>query len=153
MNDDVLDCEIVLVRVIDAPRQRVFRASTDPEQLVRWFGPRGFTTRTHELDLREGGRWRLDMLGPNGVVFPNRMVFVQIRSPDRLVTEHGADTDDPDRFHVTVTLDEQSNGKTVPTLRQLHPRPALRVAKIAFGAVEIGQGTLSNLQALLASTE
>ena len=147
-----LDREIVLSRVIDAPRERVFRAWTDPEQLQAWFGPKGFACATHEIDLREGGCWRFDMVAPNGTVYPNRMEFRTIRPHDLLVFDHGDDRpDDPARFRVTVTFDAQSNGKTVITLRQLHPTAALRETKIAFGAVEIGYTTLEKLAAHLAA--
>ena len=63
MSDDpratwALEREIVLCRVIAAPRARVFQAFTDPSQITRWFGPKGFKTETLEIDIREGGRWR-----------------------------------------------------------------------------------------------
>lgn len=69
-------------------------------------------------------------------------------TPDsRLVMDHGADIDDdPSRFRVTVTFDPQDDGKTVLTLRQLHPSPEQRNAGIAFGAVELGQQTLAKLE-------
>jgi len=62
------------------------------------------------------------MIGPDGTRYDNRMVFLEIRKPERLVMDHGSDKDDdPARFRVTITFDEQSNKKTVVTLRQLHP--------------------------------
>ena len=71
-------------------------------------------------------------------------------SPDRLLFDHGGDKDDdPTRFHVTITFDEQSDGKTVVTMRQLHPTKEQRDAGIGFGAVEIGYGTIDNLAAYL----
>ncbi len=57
--------------------------------------------------------------------------------------------DDPERFRMTVTFDEQSDGKTVVTLRQLHPTRERRSAVIAFGAVEYGLQTLDGLVAWL----
>ena len=53
-----LDREIVVTRVIDAPREMVFDAWTDAEQLGSWFGPRGLTIETREADIRVGGVWR-----------------------------------------------------------------------------------------------
>jgi len=146
-----LDREIVLCRVFDAPRELVFRAWTDQEQLTAWFCPKGFTTRTHEIDLRVGGRWRFDMIAPDGKVWDNRMVFLQIEAPSLLVMDHGSDKDDdPTRFRVTVTFDAQSDGKTVLTMRQLHPTKEQRDAGVGFGAVEIGYGTIDNLAQHLA---
>lgn len=147
-----LDREIVLSRVIDAPRELVFRVWTDKEHLPRWFGPKGFDCATHEIDIRPGGRWRFDMRAPDGTTYSNRMVFLEVKHPERLVMDHGSDKDDdPHRFRVVITFDEQSNKKTVVTMRQLHPTRAQREATIGFGAVEIGYTTLDKLVAHLAS--
>jgi uncharacterized protein YndB with AHSA1/START domain len=141
-----LDREIVLTRVYDHPRELVFRAWTDAAHLGRWFGPDGYSCTTHEADIREGGRWRFDMIGPEGKIWPSRMVFLEVRAPERLVMDHGSDVDDdPNRFRVTVTFDVQANGKTVVTLRQLHPTVAQRQAGIGFGAVELGNQTMDKL--------
>jgi uncharacterized protein YndB with AHSA1/START domain len=143
-----LDREVVLSRVIDAPRELVFAAWTDAEHLGQWFGPAGFTCATREADIRVGGRWRFDFRGPDGTVYDNRMVFLEILAPERIVFDHGHDRDDdPDRFRVTITFDAQANGKTVVTLRQLHPTAARRAAVIGFGAVEFGYQTLDKLAA------
>ena len=145
------DRAIVNTRVIDAPRERVFAAWTDPTQITQWFGPAGFTCETSECDIREGGRWRFIYTGPDGTKWPNRIDFVTIDPPRLIEMHHGADSeDDPNRFHVTVTFDAQSNGKTVLTLRQLHPSAERRAAVIGFGAVEYGYQTLDKLAAHVA---
>ncbi len=147
-----LDREIVLTRIVAAPRKLVFRAWTDPRHLPVWFGPAGFKVDTHEIDIRVGGRWRFVFTGPDGTKWDNRMVFLKIEPPRLLVMDHGSDKDDdPGRFRVTVTFDEQSNGKTVVTLRQLHPTSAQREAGVAFGAVEYGSQTLDKLAAHVAA--
>lgn len=141
-----LDREIVLTRVIDAPRALVYQAWTDPEHAMQWFGPKGFSCTLHEMDVRVGGRWRFDMRAPNGTLFPNRIEYVEIAPNERLVFWHGKDVDDdPERFYVTITFDAQLNNKTVITLRQLHPTKELRDAKLGFGAVELGLQTLDKL--------
>ena len=141
-----LDREIVLSRVFPAPRELVFKMWTDREHLSRWFGPKGFTTTIHELDARVGGRWRFDMRAPDGTIYDNRIVYLEIKAPERLVFDHGSDKDDdPNKFRVIVTFDEQSDKKTVLTLRQLHPSKAHRDAGIGFGAVEFGYQTLDKL--------
>ncbi|HMU67406.1 MAG TPA: SRPBCC domain-containing protein, partial [Cellvibrionaceae bacterium] len=72
---------------------------------------------------------------PDGTVYSNRMKYLEILPNERLVYEHGSDVDDdPNRFHVTITFDEQADKKTVVTLRQLHPTKARREAVIGFGA-------------------
>lgn len=141
-----LDREIVVTRVVDADRDLVFRAWTDPAQIVEWFGPDGFDIATHEIDLRTGGIWRFDMIAPDGTVFSNRMEFLRIDAPRMIEVWHGTDSDDdPDRFRMLVTFDAQENGKTVLTLRQLHPTPERRTTAIGFGAVEFGGQTLGKL--------
>jgi len=141
-----LEREIVLARVFDAPRELVFAAWTKEEHLSKWFGPKGFTTTSHECDVRVGGRWRFDMIGPDGKVWDNRMVFLEVKPPELLVFDHGSDKDDDERrFRVTITFDEQSDKKTVVTMRQLHPTKAQRDAGIGFGAVELGYTTLDKL--------
>lgn len=145
-----LDREIVITRVFDAPRELVFEAWTKPEHLTRWFGPKGFSLTTQEIDVRVGGRWRFVFQGPDGATYDNRMVFLEVRRPELLIFDHGSDRDDdPGKFRVTVTFDAQSNGKTVVTLRQLHPSKARRDATVAFGAVEIGNTTMDKLEAHL----
>ena len=86
------------------------------------------------------------MVAPDGRRYTNRMQFRRIEPPALIEIDHGTDdTDDPGRYRMTVTFDEQSDGKTVITLRQLHPTKARRDATIGFGAVEYGYQTLEKL--------
>jgi uncharacterized protein YndB with AHSA1/START domain len=141
-----LDREIVLVRVLDAPREAVFTAWTDADAFCQWFGPDGFICTVHEMDVRPGGRARFDMTSGDGTLFTNRFDYLEVVPGERLVLDHGSDTDDdPTRFRVTITLDEQADGKTVLTLRQLHPTVEQRDAGIGFGAVELGLQTMQKL--------
>ncbi|PJE27037.1 Uncharacterized conserved protein YndB, AHSA1/START domain [Pseudooceanicola antarcticus] len=143
-----LDREVVIARVVNAPPDLVYAAWTDPAQIVLWFGPEGFKLTTHEVDIRPGGLWRFDMVAPDGTLFPNRMRFLRLEAPRLIEVEHGADSDDdPERFRMLVTFDAQANGKTVITLRQLHPSPERRAVVIGFGAVEYGGQTLDKLAA------
>jgi uncharacterized protein YndB with AHSA1/START domain len=146
-----LDREIVMSRVIDAPRDLVFEAWSDPKHLPQWFGPKGFEIETHEIDVRVGGVWRFNMIGPDGTIYPNRMRFRRIERPSLMEMDHGADQDDdPGLFRFTITFAEQSNGKTVLTLRQLTSSTQQRDAMIGFGAVEYGYQTLDKLAAHVA---
>ena len=147
---EILERELVLTRVLDAPRELVFSAWINPEHLSAWFCPEGYTSETHEIDIRVGGRWRFSYLSPEGIRYENRVVFLNIDEPNSIEFDHGPDEDDSaTRFRVLITLDEQSNGKTVLSLRQLHPTKAQRDGGLGFGAVEIGNGTLNNLEKYL----
>ena len=148
-----LDREIVLTRVLDHPRAKVFAAWTDPAALETWYGPAGLAIETREADIRPGGVWRFDMVGTfegKEQRFDNHMQFLEIVPEERIVVDYGtSDPADPDRFRMTVTFDAQGDGKTVLTLRQLHPTAARRQAVIGFGAVEYGFQTLDGLAAWL----
>ncbi len=141
-----LDREIVLVRVLDATPDAVFAAWTDADAFCQWFGPAGFTCTVREMDVRPGGRARFDMVSGEGTLYTNRFDYLDVVPAERLVLDHGPDVDDdPTRFRVTITLDEQADGKTVLTLRQLHPTVEQRNAGIGFGAVELGLQTMQKL--------
>jgi uncharacterized protein YndB with AHSA1/START domain len=140
------DREIVLVRVLDATRDAVFAAWTDADAFCQWFGPDGYTCTVRQMDVRPGGRASFDMISGDGTVFTNRFDYLEVVLDERLVLDHGSDIDDdPARFRVTLTFDEQADGQTVLTLRQLHPTVAQRDEKIGFGAVELGQQTMQKL--------
>jgi uncharacterized protein YndB with AHSA1/START domain len=111
-----------------------------------WFGPEGMAIETKEIDLKPGGVWRFDMVTPDGTRYSNRMVFLCMEAPELIEVEHGTDQEnDPGRFRMLVTFDEQSNGKTVVTLRQMHPSRKQRETTMSFGAVEYGGQTLEKL--------
>ena len=141
-----LDREIVLCRVVDASAAAVYTAWTSPERFASWFGPDGFTTVVRQMDVRPGCCTKFDMHASDGVVYTNRFLYLDVVPGRRLVMDHGSDQDDsPDRFRVTVTFDEQDNGRTVVTLRQLHQTAERRQQVISMGAVEMGLQTLRKL--------
>jgi uncharacterized protein YndB with AHSA1/START domain len=80
--------EYTTTRVLDAPRELVWKAWTEPEQLAQWWGPKGMSTpiETIELDLRPGGAFRLTMVSDaSGAEFPTEMEFREVVEPGRLV--------------------------------------------------------------------
>ena len=79
------DRELVLTRVINAPRERVFKAWTDPELLKQWFAPLPHTTPIAEIDLRPGGSNLIVMRGPDGNEMPNRGVYLEVVENERHV--------------------------------------------------------------------
>lgn len=141
--------EIVLVKVLKHPRSKVFDAWMDPDALAQWYGPTGLAIENHEADFHEGGLWRFDMVGEfegQQQRFANQMRFIKIVPNELIVVDYGTpEPDDPQRFYMVITFDEQADGKTVLTMRQLHPSRKRRQEVLAFGAVEYGQQTLDSL--------
>src|ERR1700683_5455397 len=78
------DRTLVVERIFDAPRSLVFSAWIEPQHLLRWFGPRGFTVPSYTLDPRPGGSWRVCMVSPDGVEHWVRGSFREILEPERL---------------------------------------------------------------------
>ena len=115
----VKEKELVLKRVFNAPRERVWKAWTDPRQLAQWWGPAGFTNPVCEADVRPGGAIRIDMRGPDGAVYPMTGVYQEVVEPERIVfTSAALDDKGNPIFEVltTVTFAEQ-DGKTKQILR------------------------------------
>ena len=144
------DREIVLTRLVNAPPALVFEAWTNAEHVGRWWGPRGFTTTTHEMDVRPGGVWRHTMHGPDGVDYPDLIVYREVVRPERLVYDLGsALEDDPGPFHVTVTFDDR-DGKTFITMRLVFASAAERDMVVEQShAIEGGNQTLDRLEEYL----
>ena len=78
--------ELVLTRLIDAPREKVYRAWTEPELLKKWFAPLPWTTSRAELDVRPGGSNLVVMRSPEGQEFPNPGIYLEVVKNERLVT-------------------------------------------------------------------
>lgn len=144
------DREMIITRLYDAPRERVFDAWTDPDHLSEWWGPNGFRTTVHSHDLRVGGSSRYTMHGPDGTDYPNLQQYEEVSPPSRLVYAHGS-PEEPRMFHVTVTFDDEG-GKTRVTLRSLFPTAEGLQAVMQYGAIEGGQNTLDRLAAHLAKS-
>ena len=82
---EVTGQELVITRILDAPRELVFNVWTDPKHLAQWWGPRGFTNPVCEVDPHPGGAIRIHMRGPNGAVHPMTGVYQEVVRPERLV--------------------------------------------------------------------
>ncbi len=146
------DRELVFTRVFHAPRDLVFGAWTDPQHIGELWGPNGFRTTTHEMDVRPGGVWRFIMHGPDGVDYPNRIVYDEVAQPERLVYTHsGGKAGETADFQATVTFAEQG-AKTRLTMRMVFPSAADRDRVVrVYHADEGGRQNLERLAAYLAS--
>jgi len=113
------DRELILSRVIDAPRELVFRMWTDPAHLAKWWGPQGFTNPVCEIDARPGGTLRIVMGAPDGTDYPMAGLFREIVAPERLVFTYCALDCDGDVLldGVTVVCFAEQGGKTKLTVQ------------------------------------
>ncbi|MCE0499599.1 MAG: SRPBCC domain-containing protein [Methylacidiphilales bacterium] len=153
---DTADHEITSSRVFNAPRELVWRAMTDPQHVVHWWGPRGFTTTITEMDVRPGGVWKHVMHGPDGTDYPNQSVFQEVVAPERIVYTHGGHRPgDPEvNFTSTWIFEALDAERTRVTVRMVFPTAAERdrVAR-DYGAVEGLSQTLARLGERLATQE
>jgi uncharacterized protein YndB with AHSA1/START domain len=115
--------ELSLSRIIDAPREKVFKAWTDPELLKQWFAPLPWTTPHAELDVRPGGANLIVMKGPLGQEFPNRGIYLEVVENERLVFTDaytGAWEPAEKPFMTVILTFDDHGGKTKYTARVRH---------------------------------
>jgi uncharacterized protein YndB with AHSA1/START domain len=152
---DAMEREVVITRVFDAPRELVFKAWTEPERLMRWFGPHGFTVPRCEVDLRLGGAWHIVMRGPNGDEHPCGGAYREIAEPERLVfTNRAMDAEGNLLLDgLTTVLLEEHAGKTKLTLRTSAKGLVPYAAQMLSG-MEIGwTQSLERLEQLVATSD
>jgi len=147
------DRELMLTRIIDAPRDKVFRAWTDPELLKQWFAPLPYTTPFAELDVRPGGANLIVMRDPQGNEFANRGIYLEVVENERLVftdafTEAWRPSAKP--FMTVILTFEPEAGKTRYTARVRHWTAADREAHEQIG-FHLGWGICADQLAALAA--
>jgi uncharacterized protein YndB with AHSA1/START domain len=128
--------DLVLTRLIDAPREKVYRAWTDPALLVGWFAPLPWTTARAELDVRPGGTTLVVMRSPEGQEFPNSGVYLDVVANDRIVFTNAYTSawEPSEKPFMTVILTfEDEGGQTRYTARVKHWTVADREAHEAMG--------------------
>ena len=117
------DRELVLTRLINAPREKVYRAWTQPELLKQWFAPKPYTTPIVEMDVRPGGSAYFVMRGPDGKDLPNRGVYLEVVPNEKLVsTDAYVKAWEPSEkpFMTLILTFEDEGGKTRYTARVRH---------------------------------
>jgi uncharacterized protein YndB with AHSA1/START domain len=147
------DRELVLTRLIDAPREKLYRAWTDPELLKQWFAPKPYTTPVARLDVRSGGSAFIVMRGPDGQDLPNHGVYLEVVPNERLVstdafTEAWQPSTKP--FMTLILTFEDEGGKTRYTARVRHWTVEDREAHEKMGFHE-GWGICTDQLAALAA--
>jgi uncharacterized protein YndB with AHSA1/START domain len=121
---------LVITRIFDAPRERVWKAWSEPEQMMKWWGPKVFTAPVCKMDFRVGGKYLFCMRDPNGKDYWSTGVFKEIIPPEKIVwtdsfadengnpvpaSNYGMGDDFPSEMTVTFTF-EDLDGKTKLTL-------------------------------------
>src|SRR2546421_12013803 len=144
------DHQIVISRVIDAPRELVFEAFTEVRHLSRWWGPDGFSTTTRSFEFRVGGAWDFVMHGPDGTDYQEWITWREIVPPERIALLHGESRDDPDAFESVLAF-EPAGDETRIVMRTVFPTRELRDEAVEkYHAIEGGEQTLRNLAAYVA---
>lgn len=133
------DFELVLDRLIDAPREAVYRAFTEPALLEKWFVPKPWTVSNVQLNVRPGGIFAFVMHGPNGEEFPNSGVYLEVIPNEKLVTtdayiEGWHPSAKP--FMTTIITFADEGGKTRYIARVRHWSEEDRSAHEAMGFYE-----------------
>ena len=158
--------DFVISRVLDAPRDLVWKAFTDPERMRHWWGPKGFTVIASKMDLRPGGTYHYGMKAPDGSPMWGKFVFREIVAPERMVfissfsdeaggtTRHPMAPTWPLEMLSTFSFEEQPGGKTKVTIRWA-PYNATEEERKTFDAGRDSMmkgwgGTLEQLEAYLA---
>ena len=136
---------IITTRIINAPRELVFKVLTDPNHIVEFWGPNGFTNTTKSMDVKVGGQWLFTMHGPDGTNWPNRIIYRQIEAPRLIIWEHdnGGEGEVDHRFTGEIELWDESN-KTRIELRMIEKSIEARDAIVGFAA-EGGRQNLDRL--------
>lgn len=139
------DREIIITRVVNAPRELVYKAWTEPEHLVNWWGPAGFTIEIQEMDVRVGGSWSYIMTGRD-MVFPNFISYLEVVEPERLVYLHGSNEGEEPEFMATITFEAQGP-KTKITMHSVFGSAAVRDFVVSeFKAIDGGNQGLDKLE-------
>jgi uncharacterized protein YndB with AHSA1/START domain len=143
MANTTKDREIVVARLLNAPRELVFATFTEREHIEQWWAPKGATT--HEMDVKPGGIWRYSLPTRNGSQNPFKIEFIEINKPTRLVYDYGTDaTNAPDPVRTTVTFEEE-DGKTKVTLQLMFATTAERKQAVKYGAIVGAMQALESL--------
>jgi uncharacterized protein YndB with AHSA1/START domain/uncharacterized glyoxalase superfamily protein PhnB len=148
---DTADREMVITRLFDAPRDLVWEAMTNPQHVINWWGPNGFTNTLKRMDFRVGGVWEHIMHGPDGTNYPNMSTFTAIAKPERIEYSHGGGHkgDHAAQFDAIWTFEALGN-QTKVTMRGIFPTPEARDTTIkTYNAIEGGKQTLARLAGYL----
>jgi uncharacterized protein YndB with AHSA1/START domain len=141
------DREISISRILNAPRELVWKVWTDPKHVSEWWGPNGFTTTTKEMDLRPGGKWLHTMHG-FGKDFPIEFNFTEVVKPERIVYTNTAP-----KFTATVTFEEQDGVTKLTMIMVFESLEEYNFVVKEHGAIEGQVQTINRLEEFIAKTQ
>ena len=118
--------ELVLARIVDATPQQLFKLWTTPERFPEWFCPQPWRAEVTKMELRPGGASNNVMYGPDGEVFENKGVYLEIVPNEKIVftdafTEGWVPAEGGGMMTATLTFEPQADGKTLYVARASHP--------------------------------
>ena len=105
IKNDTSDRELIITRLLNAPRELVWDVFTTPEHIKNWWGPNGFTNTIDKMDVKPGGEWEFIMHGPDGTDYKNKSIYKEIVRPERIVFEHVSGP----KFIATITFTAEGN--------------------------------------------
>ena len=143
------DREVVITRVVDAPRHLVFEAWTDPKYIPRWLAPMDWTMPVCEMDARPGGKWRYVYRKNDGSEMVLSGTVREVSPPERLVSTESWGPDWPETVN-TLMLTEIA-GRTTVTLTVTYPSKEARDAALESGMKDGLEEGFAKLDALVAT--
>jgi uncharacterized glyoxalase superfamily protein PhnB/uncharacterized protein YndB with AHSA1/START domain len=145
------DREIIINRLLDAPRELVFEVWTNPKHLVNWWGCKNFSSTFQQIEIKPGGKWHFVMNGPDGTSFANFVLFTEVVKPERLAYLHAASETEEPNFKVTVTFEERGQ-KTWLTMRSIYATTAERDHAVSeIGVIKGSNETIDKLELYIKS--
>lgn len=153
LHNESSEPEIFMERILDAPRELVFEAWTNPDHLSKWWGPRGFTNPVCDLDVRPGGKWRVEQRSPDGNVYPFKGIYLEVVRPERLVYTFGMEGMYEDKTIVDYLTFEDLGGKTKLIMRTRFDSAEDRDAMLATGMEQGANETMDRLAEHLAQLQ
>jgi uncharacterized protein YndB with AHSA1/START domain len=143
--EETSDRELFITRILNAPRELVFKVWSNPTHIAKWWGPDGFTTTIHQMDVRKGGEWNLTMHGPDGTDYKNKSVFTEILKPERIAYDHISGP----KFHAVITFEAQGE-KTKLTMKMIFESAESKNKTVKeFGAEEGLKQNINRLETYL----
>jgi len=146
--EDTSDREMLITRVVDAPRELLWKIWTEPEHIKEWWGPNGFTNTIKKMDVVQGGDFVLTMHGPDGTDYPNYIRYIEVIKPERIIYDHGEPGEV--QFRTFIYFSSEGN-QTRITMKGVFPTVEYKNMVIdKYGALEGQKQHIARMEAYAA---